>query len=266
MFDSKKRLYFLISYIYYSLKVPFEVRRGKVPAITAQVLWVLNRLGFNFSLPKILSSDYFETKFGKFFVTPDLISTYAVSPSFERLEMERLFGMIKSEAKNKKRILFIDIGAFFGLYTIAVGNKFKNYKLIDIVTFEPGTEYLSDSTLEILQRNIKINSLKKVTVNKYGIGSKNGKNSYGIATKPLDKFLNTRDFSKYDVVFIKLDIDDFVIDGLKGIQESVANFHNVYLLVEDFVKPKLVFPFLAKHGYKLIDKSTPYNSFWRYEL
>ncbi len=265
MFDANKKLYFLFSYIYNVIKSPFEVRKGRASVVVAQAIWVLRRLGLQIPMPKIFSGEYFETIFGKFFVNPDLISIYAVSPSFERAEMEMLINMIRKESEKRKRILFIDIGAFFGLYTVAVGNKFKQNNKVDIVTFEPGSDYLSDSTLKILEKNILINNLRRAVLHKYGIGSKVEKNKYGIKTKPLDKFISLKDSKQYDVVFIKLDVDDFVEDGLKGIQKSVEKFSDVYLLVEDFVKPKKVFPYLQKHGYTLIEKPTPYNSFWKYK-
>jgi len=55
--------------------------------------------------------------------------------------------------KEQEKIIFWDIGANIGLYSIYAATKFKN---IEIVSFEPST-----SNLRVLSRNISINKLEK---------------------------------------------------------------------------------------------------------
>jgi hypothetical protein len=256
------KLRFYLSYIYYKLRIPLDVKKNSSSILVAETLWLINNLfKKKIDIPTPFKKTYFETKFGKFNVTPDVISLVTLSPAFERLDTDRLSLLMDKELKNKKKVIFMDIGAYFGDYTVRYGNEFKRNNNFKIICFEPGTEYLSVSTLKQLKENIKLNKLKNVKIYNFGIGSKTGKNEIGIMTKPLDKVLN-KEYSKYDVAFIKLDIDDFVEDGLKGIQKAVDNFKEVYLLVEDFVKPKPTFKHLEKNNYTFLYKLTTYNSFW----
>jgi hypothetical protein len=240
---------------------------GSLNLCFAQVLWIVNQLlGTKLNMPGFLRRNYYQTLYGNFFITPDLISTFAVSPSFERDEINVLFEMIDESKKRKEKILFVDIGAFFGLYSVAVGNRYKKYKNLDIITFEPGTEYLSVPTLPLLEKNIATNNLKNLTLHKVGIGSANEVTKNGMKVRTLDTLINRAMYKRYDVVYIKLDIDDYVVDGIIGIQKSVEKFKRTVLLIEDFVKPKKVFPLLKKHNYNFLLKNTPYNSFWEYKV
>lgn len=256
------KIKFYLSYFYFKLRIPFDVKVGWLTVLTAEIIWLLNNVfKTNFNLPNFLKRDYFETIFGKFYVTPDLVSLITVSPAFERLDTDFLDSLIQDSIK-KGKVLLVDIGAYFGDYSIRYANKYKKNKNLSIYAFEPGTEYLSESTLDQLTKNIKLNNCKNIKVFKFGIGSRKEKNKIGINVVPLDLVLTKEDFSQFDKVFIKLDIDDFVVDGLKGIQKSTEKFDEVILLVEDFVKPKETFKFLKANNYKFISKSTPYNSFW----
>lgn len=253
---------FYLSYLYFKLRIPIDVKKGWITIFIAEILWIINNaFQTKFNVPKTFQVDYVETINGKFYLTPDIISYVTVSPAFERLDSDYLTDLIKIESKNNK-VLFIDVGAYFGDYTIKVANKFKNTKEIDIIALEPGTEYLSKSTKDQLTANVKLNNCKNVKIVRTGLGSKSEINKLKIKVVPLDKILPTSAYNKYDVVFIKLDIDDYVLDGLKGLSNAVDKFNNVYLLVEDFVKPKQVVKYLKDHNYKFIIKRTPYNSFW----
>lgn len=252
---------FYASYLYFKLRIPFDVKEGRINIIFAEIIWIINNIfKKKIEIPKILRKEYFRTKFGKFYITPDVISMITLSPAFERLDTDKLEKLIGEDLRKRKKVLFIDIGAYFGDYVIRIGNKFRTNKNLDIICFEPGTEYLSSSTLDQLKKNIKINGLEHIKIYEFGIGSRSGKNKTGIITKPLDSTI--KNYSEYDSVFIKLDIDDFVIDGLKGIEKATNNFKNVTLLVEDFVKPRETFKYLESNNYKFIKKLTSYNSYW----
>ena len=257
------KTYFYLSYLYYKLRIPLDVKKGWVEVMAAEIIWFINNLfKKKFKLSGIFERGYFETINGKFYVTPDIISIITLSPAFERLDSDELINLVQKKINESKSILIVDIGAYFGDYTVKLGNRFKKDKKVKIYAFEPGTEYLSSQTLDQLKKNIKVNRLTNVKIFNFGIGSKKEKNKLGISVRPLHLAVNKNDYFKYDVVFVKLDIDDYVIDGLFGIQKAVENFKEVYLLVEDFVKPKETLYFLEKHNYKFITKLTPYNSFW----
>lgn len=256
------KLNFYSHYLIFKLLTLYEVKKGKLNIFGAEIIWLFNKITKqNFKLPSTLHTNFIETKFGKFQLTPDLLSFITVSPAFERLDTDNLEKLIESELK-KGKVLFIDIGAYFGDYSVRIGNRFKKNKDLLIYAFEPGTEYLSASTLDQLKKNIKNNKIKNIKIFEIGIGPDKKANQIGVRTKPLNNFISKSDYEKFDTVIIKLDIDDFVIDGLKAIEDSVAKFRKTYLLVEDFVKPRETLNYLKSHDYKFISKQTPYNSFW----
>ncbi len=262
---SKQSIFkFYFFYLFYKLLIPFEVKKGKINIIVAEFIWVSSKL-FRFKpfLFKNFTSNYYETKFGKFYINPDLISTIAASPSFERKEIEILLKMIESDVSNNKKILFIDVGAFFGLYTVLVGNRYKKYKNLDIMSFEPDTFYLSDATFNLIKKNIKVNNIKNSKLYHFGLGSinSNKKNKKGIITKKLDTVLTKKILVKYDSVYIKIDVDGSEKDVLLGAKSSIKNAKEITLLIEDFVDQRIV-KYLSK-DFEFISKPSSYNSFWK---
>ena len=69
---------------------------------------------------------------------------------------------------DNSKIVFWDIGANIGLYSIYAALKFKN---IEVVSFEPST-----SNLRVLSRNISINKLEnKIKINQFPLTNKENK-------------------------------------------------------------------------------------------
>ena len=241
-----------------------DVKSGLFTIYVAEFIWVLNRLfKLNIELPEKIRRGFFETRYGKFYIHQDLLSTIAISPAFEREDVNYLLDKIDLSVEKKRKILFLDIGAYVGLYSVLVGNKYKNYKKLDIIAFEPSTDYLSEPTLELLKKNISINKINNVRVENIGIGSKKGKNSGNIKTDTLIGILGKKITEKYDEIYIKLDIDDFVIDGLKGIMEFIDKSKKTYLFIEDFIEREKTIRFLEKNNFEFEKKLTEYNSFWK---
>ena len=111
---------------------------------------------------KILNEDV------KFFV-PNYITNQLVDEFFTR-EPETLEWIDSFENKENK-IIFWDIGANIGLYSIYAALKYQN---IEVVSFEPST-----SNLRILTRNISINRLEeKIKINQFPLS--NVENKYQI--------------------------------------------------------------------------------------
>lgn len=261
------KLFFYLSYFYYKFFIFREVKKGRGTLYLAEIIWMIGRFikpASNVNKNNFLT--YCETKFGKFHINPDLLTNIAVSPGFERLDINYLLKIMEKDVKAQNKILFIDIGAYFGLYTILIGNAFRRYKKLDIISFEPGTEYLSFPTLDLLKMNISENHLKNVRLFALGLGSQNSKNAdnRGIKTKKLDSIFESKFANKYDKVYIKLDVDGSEIDVLEGATEFISNTKNITLLIEDFVKFKKVTNYLKKNDFTFIAKRTPYNSFWQY--
>ncbi len=99
------------------------------------------------------------------FFTPNSITKWRVKTFFTK-EPETLEWVDGFD--NKEKIVFWDVGANIGLYSIYAALKFNN---IDITAFEPST-----SNLRILSRNISENNLNdKIKINQLPLTDKNNK-------------------------------------------------------------------------------------------
>ncbi len=251
-FSPISKIRFYTSYIWFKLVLFKDVKKGTARLYFAEIIWIINQFFLTkITLPNWFLTDYFVTKFGKFYIEPDLVSTIAISPAFEREDINYLLSLIRREVSKKKKILFLDIGANIGLYTIVVGNAFKDK--IESIAFEPGTSYLSIPSYNLLKKNLAKNNLKNIKIFKMGIGSTNSKNinKDGFTSKTLDNVLGVKFFAKYDHVFIKLDVDDYVVDALRGVLKCVESGKKTTLLVEDFVDPKCI-KVLEKSGWTFL--------------
>jgi FkbM family methyltransferase len=115
-----------------------------------------------------LEDSYTETKIlnkNISFFVPNNLVRWRVE-TFHEKEPETL-EWIDSFNDNSK-IIFWDIGANIGLYSIYAALKFKN---IEVVSFEPST-----SNLRVLSRNISINKLEnKIKINQFPLTNKENK-------------------------------------------------------------------------------------------
>lgn len=98
--------------------------------------------------------------------------------NFEDYEKELLEKMIfiisKLEIKN-----IYDIGANIGWYSINLGERFKTKK---IYSFEP-----VEKTYNFLGKNVKLNQLKNVEINNFGLSLNNSKEIFYV---PENEFVN----------------------------------------------------------------------------
>ena len=96
------------------------------------------------------------------FFVPNKITQWRVETFFTK-EPETLEWI--NSFNDKKKIIFWDIGANIGLYSIYAALKHSD---IEIISFEPST-----SNLRILSRNISINSLEeKIKINQFPLTNK----------------------------------------------------------------------------------------------
>ncbi len=99
-----------------------------------------------------------------FFFTPNYTVKWRVDTIFSK-EPETLEWIDSFKAINNKTIIFWDIGANIGLYSIYAAQKIDNIK---IYSFEPST-----SNLRVLSRNIFLNNLnKKISISQFPLTSK----------------------------------------------------------------------------------------------
>lgn len=136
-------------------------------------LLILNKLSSNKLIYKIISN-YHKNAYVKkkilskeitFFI-PNQITNWRVKTFFNQ-EPETLEWI--NNFQNKSKIIFWDIGANIGLYSIYATIKHSD---IEVISFEPST-----NNLRVLSRNISINNLEnKIKINQLPLSDKS--NSY----------------------------------------------------------------------------------------
>lgn len=226
---------------------------------------------------KNIRIDEVTTIFGKFKVRSGTMDVICVSPAFERPDVNFLLKILKKEGENKKKILFLDIGADIGTYAVTVANKFST---VDIIAFEP-----SHLNRQLLVQNIALNNATNhVEVIPKALGSQAGQltlniyednpgsnsahanpdqaaaNTETVDVITLDSLIASK-VRQYDLVVFKMDVEGMEEDVLRGATQVLASNVRCILMVEDFVDTKII-TYLEKIGAQFITKKTTYNSFW----
>jgi FkbM family methyltransferase len=179
--------------------------------------------------------------------------------------------------KKKEKIIFWDVGANIGLYSIYSSVTYKNK--INIVTFEPST-----NNLRILSRNISINKLyKNISINQMPLGSAVNEyikfqdnnfnegsafnnlnssqkkinsninnNTYKIFSTTMDSLMKHRDFQCPN--YLKIDVDGnekFILRGAKNLFKNL-NLRGVLIEIDekgkDFIE---ITKFFKKNKFKI---------------
>lgn len=143
----------------------------------------------------------------------------------------------------KKGDCFVDVGANIGLMSIfaaeCIGKEGK------VLAFEA-----HPNTAELLKQNIQLNSLLNIEVKQYALGSKEEKTliydnwqvnrgGASLVVKTKDSVAHDIEVKKLDTVFpegispkaIKIDVEGFELEVLKGAVETIRKYHPV-LIVE----------------------------------
>jgi len=285
-YNNIDKIKFYSSYIFYKFLVLFEVKKPKIKLFFLDIFYsfinltsLLNKSKkLSRSFYRISNIDYAETIFGKFFVKKNTNDSIVVSPSFERRDVNFLIKKISKEILNRKKILFLDIGADFGYYSILLSNFFKNNKLLKIYSFEPVS-----SSRTLLEKNIKLNNAKNIKIfpfaiyNNSNISIKMEKWATGSSSISLDIQNNDTDVVKtrtidsilineinnFDVIFIKIDIEGFETEALIGAKTILQSNKRIYLMVEDFADNRII-DFLENTNATFIGKFNNYNSWWKF--
>jgi FkbM family methyltransferase len=226
-----------------------------------------------------LRIDKVKTIFGTFNVRPGTMDVACVSPAFERPDLDLLLALLEEPLKAERSVLFLDIGADLGTYSVAVAKRLHELGDFRVVAFEP-----SQSSFALLRRNLEDNGLTEVVQQRQlalgdGLESSttlrfdfaNPCNSL-LATAPREGtvsehvILSTIDQEisgegAFDVLAIKMDVEGSEVPVLMGAVETLALAREVLLLVEDFKDARVV-DYLESTGWKFTRKLTPYNSFW----
>ncbi len=262
---------FFIQYIYYRLKILVDCSSGKSRLYLAELLRLSNIvLHTFFEMPGKCKVVRLQTLFGTFHIIGNIYGYSIVSPAFERPDIEELIYKIKRSLQQKKHILFLDIGANVGFYSIGVSKRVHS-KNLKVIAFEPDPVYH-----QLLLDNVKINRVLNCDVRHIALGDsnkdkyvkrepeiKNKKYSSKVLfyTRTLDSVFTRSFYNTFDEIYIKIDIDGLEPEVLDGAKTLFQIDKKVTILIEDFIQP-LIFERLGDLGCVFVQKLTPYNSFW----
>jgi len=192
---------------------------------------------------------------------------FAYRDLYERNELDYV------AAHLKRGDICFDVGANQGIYSLLMGKVVGDSG--HVFAFEPQLIQYKN-----LIQNLDLNNLENVTVVKAALGSCEGtatlyhdENDGGAALKrpgnptgsfeqvfvtTLDAFCNSRNFERID--FIKVDVEGAELEFLKGAENCIRTCRP-YILMEIGpeglarfnAKPRDIFEFLARFGYKPFD-------------
>lgn len=168
--------------------------------------------------------------------TLDVLTTDGIRFSFPN-EGDYLYGadplpeLLVSKYLKLKKGVFIDIGAFIGRYDVSVGNNVR------VIAIEPNPK-----TFKILQRTVKLNGVQKrvVCVNKALVDkpkkqvflnldwSKSSLKTKGVNTVAVkgitfNSLLKTHSLKPQDIDLIKIDVEGYEYELLKGMSSFLSN-------------------------------------------
>ena len=179
---------------------------------------------------------------------------------------------IKKTIKNKKT-LFIDCGSNYGCYSIPIATFNKN---CDVHAFDA-----SRSVKKTFLRNLKLNNLKNIEYHNLAIGEENktvifhediyndiisstgsgfivnkinNKNlDYKIKMVRLDNFFSLANLKKYEIVFIKIDLEGHDIKAIYGSLNIIRKIKTIIMF--EFSKMIFTSNFVEKNFIKFLNKN-----------
>src|SRR4030043_2211687 len=156
------RIRFLFQFITHRMiLILFEVREPRLKIFAHETIRPIAKacglLKKNQNILRPLWVPYVETKSGRFNIRPQFNDMTIVSPAFERTDINYLIRQIRKDLTRRSKVLFIDVGADFGIYTVTIGNHFKNEEHFRLIAIEP-----IESSFELLKKNIDANQLSGI--------------------------------------------------------------------------------------------------------
>src|SRR5690242_14910873 len=155
---AKIKFYFFLAY--YNLLSPLECQNHRLKVFINEFRFLFVSFGWR-KLKSIYTKKMFlKTIFGNFYIKDIDWDLKVASPSFERLDLNELITLIEKALARGHKVAFIDVGAEFGKFSVAIGHHFKNQaKNIIILAFEPEPD-----SFKLLKENVKTNILKHAHV------------------------------------------------------------------------------------------------------
>lgn len=279
-FSTADRVRFVMEYVL--SKVFYLWREVKTPRLRLFVYEIVLSLclatGRDPLAMRWLRIDRVKTISGTFNVRPGTGDVGCASPAFERSDINHFLALIEKSLIAGRSVLFLDIGANIGTYSVAIGNRLNKHGDIRVLAFEP-----SRSNFALLKRNLEDNGLTGIVEARQvalGDGSASsatlrfdplipggsllgGVASEGtvyeeVALSSLDAEIANEVF---DLLAIKMDVEGSEVPVLLGATEALRSAPEALLIVEDFIDTGVV-DYLQNTGWQFNTKITPYNSFW----
>lgn len=272
-FKTINKIKFYLDYLYRKLFcLWYEVKKPKLKFFIFEMIYsfmkVIDRK-YMFTSP--FNIDYVQTKFGNFIVRPKTTDLVVVSPAYERRDLDKLIEIIDYQLKQNKKVLFIDVDSNIGSYSIAIGNAYKNIDTLHIMSIEAAKE-----NFDLLKKNVSLNKLdNKITLINAALADSPDKTINFSFNKKVPgcsgiSFINDRDFIieqvktttldlliqnqyNFDVYIIKIDVEGYETEILKGSESLLNSEKEIYLLVEDFIKSESI-DFIKKYGFIFVTK------------
>ncbi len=272
-FKTINKIKFYLDYLYRKLFcLWYEVKKPKLKFFIFEMIYsfmkVIDRK-YMFTSP--FNIDYVQTKFGNFIVRPKTTDLVVVSPAYERRDLDKLIEIIDYHLKQNKKVLFIDVDSNIGSYSIAIGNAYKNIDTLHIMSIEAAKE-----NFDLLKKNVSLNKLEdKITLINAALADLPDKTINFSFNKKVPgcsgiSFINDRDFIieqvktttldlliqnqyNFDVYIIKIDVEGYETEILKGAESLLNSEKEIYLLVEDFIKSESI-DFIKKYGFIFVTK------------
>ena len=162
------KIRYCILFFYYKFRLFLDCKKGRRRLLLAEILHIVNYLfRTNYEMPGYSQICEIETIFGKFKFIGDNYGYSILSPAFERPDKELFTGLIRESLRRKKTVLFLDIGAYVGDYSVGISLCIKGKRLTTIA-FEPDIDYY-----KLCIANMRANGVSNYKVHNIGLSDKN---------------------------------------------------------------------------------------------
>lgn len=285
------RVCFVASYFTAKLRLPLEVTSPKFRFVAFELIYtaanvmrsVFKRLNFRPTWP--FYCERVSTRFGTFQIRRNTEDAAIISPAFERADLTHLLALIQSEVKRGRSILFLDVGANIGKFSVAVWKAFKDSN-VRILCFEP-----IQSNFALLNTNLRLNGANpdhvvtlqfalsdqegemtmmvdpkafgNATLSRDGIAGATTQRSEKVKTLRLDS--KSPVVGEHDSVFIKIDAERSEAEVLSGAELLIRCTRRGWILIEDSLESDRAQNILEKYGCRFLCKKTSYNSWWSWD-
>jgi len=229
-----KQALFYIRLLFYKATSFLECKNYRLKVIMHE----LNFLLFTLGLKQLSSSNThritLNTHLGNFTIRDMTNDIIIASPSYEKQDLNELLSQIQTSLSAGHKVLFLDIGACFGKFTVAVGKKFRSYKKnLSILSFEP-----DPVNFKLLKQNILLNRLKNTKIFRSTLSNNEIRKQFYyfrpmkqivsfptnetiyLSTTKLDTYLHSMPKERNTDVFIKLDAEGHEKKFLKAAPSS----------------------------------------------